>query len=249
MSERNAWITGASTGIGNALAKRMAKAGWQVAASARSADKLEELSQISNGAITSHPLDVTDEADAVRVAGAVWDEVGPIDCAVFAAGLHIPVDATKLTAAPFRTLFEINLMGVVHCLAGIVPRMVKRGAGQIAIVSSVAGYRGLPTASAYGATKAALINMTESLKFDLEPKGIKVQIVCPGFVRTPLTDQNPFPMPFLMEPDDAADRFYRGLMSNDFEVNFPRSFTTIMKQVCKLPHGLYMRAMRRGTGF
>ena len=249
MSERNAWITGASTGIGNALAKRMAKDGWQVAASARSANKLEELSQTSNGSITSHPLDVTDEADAARVAGVVWDEGGPIDCAVLAAGLHIPVDATKLTTAPFRTLVEINLMGVVHCLVGIVPRMVERGEGQIAIVSSVAGYRGLPTASAYGATKAALINMTESLKFDLEPKGIKVQIVCPGFVRTPLTDQNPFPMPFLMEPEDAADRFYRGLMGNDFEVNFPRSFTTIMKQVRKLPHGLYMRAMRRGTGF
>ena len=249
MSERNAWITGASTGIGNALAKRMAKDGWQVAASARSANKLDELSQISNGSITAHPLDVTDEADAARVAGIVWDKGGPIDCVVLAAGLHIPVDATKLTTAPFRTLVEINLMGVVHCLVGIVPRMVERGEGQIAIVSSIAGYRGLPTASAYGATKAALINMTESLKFDLEPKGIKVQIVCPGFVRTPLTDQNPFPMPFLMEPEDAADRFYRGLMGNDFEVNFPRSFTTIMKQVRKLPHGLYMRAMRRGTGF
>ena len=105
------------------------------------------------------------------------------------------------------------------------------------------------TAAAYGATKAALNNMTEALKFDLEPKGIKVQLVCPGFVRTPLTDKNPFPMPFLMEPEEAADAFHRGLQGTSFEINFPKSFTTIMKQVRKLPHGLYMKAIRRGTGF
>jgi short-subunit dehydrogenase len=115
------------------------------------------------------------------------------------------------------------------------------------VVSSVAGYRGLPTAAAYGATKAALNNMTEALKFDLEQKGIKVQLVCPGFVRTPLTDKNPYPMPFLMEPDAAAEAFYRGLQGSVFEINFPRTFTTIMKQLRKLPHGLYMAAMRRGA--
>jgi short-subunit dehydrogenase len=137
---------------------------------------------------------------------------------------------------------------VVHGLAAVVPGMVERGSGHIAVVSSVAGYRGLPTAAAYGATKAGLNNMTEALKFDLEPKGIKVQLVCPGFVRTPLTDQNPYPMPFLMEADDAAEAFYRGLQSSTFEINFPKTFTTIMKQMRKLPHGLFMAAMRRGTG-
>jgi len=130
----------------------------------------------------------------------------------------------------------------------VVPRMVERGVGHIAVVSSIAGYRGLPTASAYGATKGVLNNMTEALKFDLEPKGIKVQLVCPGFVRTPMTDKNPFPMPFLMEPEDAAEAFYRGLQGSVFEINFPRRFTFMMNLLCALPHRLYMAVTRWGTG-
>jgi short-subunit dehydrogenase len=247
MDDRLAWITGASTGIGNALALRMTRDGWRIAASARSADTLETMVRESQGRISAHPLDVTDEAASAQVAETIWRQEGPIDLAVLAAGLHIPVDAAAFAVEPFRRLVEINLMGVVHCLAGVVPAMVERGSGHIAVVSSVAGYRGLPTAAAYGATKAALNNMTEALKFDLEPKGIKVQLVCPGFVRTPLTDKNPYPMPFLMEPDAAAEAFYRGLQGSAFEINFPRTFTTIMKQLRKLPHGLYMAAMRRGT--
>lgn len=249
MADRVAWITGASTGIGHALALRMARDGWKIAASARSADALEAMARDSGGAIVAHPLDVTDQARAAAVAETIWRDEGAIDLAVFAAGSHIPVDTAAFDVEPFRRLVEINLMGVVHGLAGVVPAMVERGRGHIAIVSSIAGYRGLPTAAAYGATKAALNNMTEALKFDLQPKGIKVQLVCPGFVRTPLTDHNPFPMPFLMEPEDAAEAFYRGLQGAAFEINFPKSFTTIMKQMRKLPHGLYMAAMRRGTGF
>jgi short-subunit dehydrogenase len=248
MLERVAWITGASTGIGHALALRMAQDRWKIAASARSEDKLEAMSRESGGRIAAYPLDVTDEEGTARVAEAIRTNESAIDLAVFAAGLHIPLDGSKFEVEPFRRLVEINLMGVVHGLAAVVPGMVERGSGHIAVVSSVAGYRGLPTAAAYGATKAGLNNMTEALKFDLEPKGIKVQLVCPGFVRTPLTDQNPYPMPFLMEADDAAEAFYRGLQSSTFEINFPKTFTTIMKQMRKLPHGLFMAAMRRGTG-
>lgn len=249
MADRIVWITGASSGIGRALAERMAQAGWRVAASARSADALAEMAEASGGRISAHPLDVTDEARNKVVADEIWEGIGPIDLAVFAAGLHIPMNAAEFEIEPFRRLVEINQMGVVNGLAGVVPRMVARGEGHIAVVSSVAGYRGLPTAAAYGATKASLNNMTEALKFDLEPKGIKVQLVCPGFVRTPLTDKNPFPMPFLMEAEDAAEAFYRGLQSSSFEINFPRSFTVIMKQLRKLPHGLYMKAIRRGTRY
>jgi short-subunit dehydrogenase len=248
MAERIAWITGASTGIGHALALRMAGDGWKIAASARSAETLKTMAMESDGKIAAHPVDVVDADGMAEVAATVWREEGPIDLAVFAAGLHLPLDAAAFDIDPFRRLIEINFMGVVHGLAGVVPKMVERGTGHIAVVSSVAGYRGLPTAAAYGATKAALNNMTEALKFDLEPKGIKVQLVCPGFVRTPLTDQNPFPMPFLMEPEDAAEAFYRGLQGTAFEINFPKTFTTIMKQMRKLPHGLYMAAMRRATG-
>lgn len=248
MAERVVWIVGASSGIGQALALRMARDGWRVAASARSVEALEAMAQDSQGRISAHQLDVTDEAAVADVAAAVWREVGAIDLAVFAAGRHIPVDAAAFEVEPFRRLVEINLMGVVYGLAGVVPRMVERGVGHIAVVSSIAGYRGLPTASAYGATKAALNNMTEALKFDLQPKGIKVQLVCPGFVRTPMTDKNPFPMPFLMEPEDAAEAFYRGLQGSAFEINFPRRFTFLMKLLCALPHRLYMAATRWGTG-
>lgn len=248
MAERVAWITGASTGIGHALALRMARDDWNIAASARSAETLKTMAMESDGKIAAHPVDVVDADRMADVAATVWREEGAIDLAVFAAGLHLPLDAAAFDIDPFRRLIEINFMGVVHGLAAVVPKMVERGTGHIAVVSSVAGYRGLPTAAAYGATKAALNNMTEALKFDLEPKGIKVQLVCPGFVRTPLTDQNPFPMPFLMEPEDAAEAFYRGLQGSAFEINFPKTFTTIMKQVRKLPHGLYMAAMRRATG-
>ncbi len=249
MADKVAWITGASTGIGHALALRMARDGWTVAVSARSADTLAAMARDSGGRIVAYPLDVADEKASKAVAEKIWNERGGIDLAVLAAGLHLPLDGAAFEVEPFRRLMEINVMGVVHGLAGVVPRMVERGRGHIAVVSSVAGYRGLPTAAAYGATKAALNNMTEALKFDLELKGIKVQLVCPGFVRTPLTDKNPFPMPFLMEPEEAADAFHRGLQGTSFEINFPKSFTTIMKQVRKLPHGLYMKAIRRGTGF
>jgi NAD(P)-dependent dehydrogenase (short-subunit alcohol dehydrogenase family) len=206
------------------------------------------LAQDSQGRISAHLLDVTDEAAVAGVAATVWRDVGAIDLAVFAAGRHIPVDAAAFEVEPFRQLVEINFMGVVYGLAGVVPRMVERGVGHIAVVSSIAGYRGLPTASAYGATKGALNNMTEALKFDLEPKGIKVQLVCPGFVRTPMTDKNPFPMPFLMEPEDAAEAFYRGLQGSVFEINFPRRFTFMMNLLCALPHRLYMAVTRWGTG-
>jgi len=248
MADKVAWITGASTGIGHALALRMARDGWTVAVSARSADALEAMATESGGRIVAYPLDVTDEDASRAVAERIWAEQGGVDLAVLAAGLHLPLDGAAFEVEPFRRLMEINVMGVVHGLAGVVPAMVERGRGHIAVVSSVAGYRGLPTAAAYGATKAALNNMTEALKFDLAPRGIKVQLVCPGFVRTPLTDKNPFPMPFLMEPEDAAEAFYRGLQGSAFEINFPKSFTTIMKQIRKLPHGLYMAAIRRGTG-
>ena len=248
MAERVVWIVGASSGIGRALALRMARDGWRVAASARSVEALEALAQDSQGRISAHLLDVTDEAAVAGVAATVWRDVGAIDLAVFAAGRHIPVDAAAFEVEPFRQLVEINFMWVVYGLAGVVPRMVERGVGHIAVVSSIAGYRGLPTASAYGATKGALNNMTEALKFDLEPKGIKVQLVCPGFVRTPMTDKNPFPMPFLMEPEDAAEAFYRGLQGSVFEINFPRRFTFMMNLLCALPHRLYMAVTRWGTG-
>jgi short-subunit dehydrogenase len=138
-------------------------------------------------------------------------------------------------------------MGAVNGIAAVLPRMIARRAGHIAIVSSVAGYRGLPSAAAYGASKAALINLAESLKPDLDKHGVRVSLVNPGFVRTPLTDRNTFPMPFLMEVDDAAAQFVAGLDKGKFEITFPRRFTFLLKLARMLPYALYFRLVKRAT--
>ncbi len=240
------WITGASSGLGAALARRVAQAGQTVAASARRRDKLEALAAESAGdQIRPFPLDVEDPEALHAVVAQIEREVGPIGQAVLNAGTHQPVDPRALKIEDFRRLVEVNLMGTVNCLAAVLPPMIERGHGRIAIVASVAGYRGLPTAAAYGMTKAGLINMAEALRVELAPLGIVVQIVNPGFVRTPLTDRNPFPMPFLMAPEDAAEAFYRGLQSDRFEISFPRRLVWIMKLLRCLPAPLAFAVTRR----
>ncbi|MEQ8334410.1 SDR family NAD(P)-dependent oxidoreductase [Nisaea sp.] len=248
MTVRCVWITGASSGIGLALAKRMMRDDWIVAGSARSAEALEALERKHSGQFFSYPLDVTDEAGAAATVARIRKERGGLDMAVLAAGTHKPVEIGDFRPDVFRSLLEINLMGVVNCIAAVAPGFLADRAGHLAVVSSVAGYGGLPTAAAYGASKAALINMTEALKPDFDRNGVKLQLVCPGFVRTPLTDKNPFPMPFLMEPEDAADAFYRGLQSNRFEITFPRIFAIILRCLNVLPYSLYFRLVKRGTG-
>ncbi len=243
-----AWITGASSGLGRALAQRMAAEGWSVAASARSAESLDELARGATGLtgeIRAYPLDVTDPATVTATVAAIERNLGPIDQAVLNAGTHRPVRAAKLIAAAFRDLTELNLMGTVHCLEALLPAMIERRGGRIAVVASVAGYRGLPTSAAYGMTKAGLINMAEALKPELDGYGVRLQLVNPGFVRTPLTDKNPFPMPFLMEVEDAAEAFYRGLRSDRFEIVFPRRFAYLLKVLRCLPAPLAFAVTRR----
>jgi len=249
MTKPVVWITGASSGIGRALAVRMAADGWTVAASARGADALAGLAAGPHaGRILPVPLDVTDHAACREAVARIESEVGPIATAVLAAGTHTPVDAGSFSVPDIRRLVEVNLMGVVHAVDAVLPGMIARSAGRIAIVSSVAGWRGLPTSAGYGATKAGLINFAESLKFDLDHFGIVTQVVCPGFVRTPLTDRNPFPMPFLMEPEDAAARLYRGLQGDAFEIAFPRRFAAILRVLGLLPDRLYFPLLHRLTG-
>jgi short-subunit dehydrogenase len=166
---------------------------------------------------------------------------------VLNAGTHRPVDPRALKPEDFEKLVAVNLLGTVNCLAAVLPPMLARGHGRIAVVASVAGYRGLPTAAAYGMTKAGLINMAEALRVELAPCGIVVQIVNPGFVRTPLTDRNDFPMPFLMEPEAAADAFFRGLQSDRFEIAFPWRFVWMMKLLRCLPAPLAFAVTRRMT--
>ncbi|GAA0575736.1 SDR family NAD(P)-dependent oxidoreductase [Caenispirillum bisanense] len=243
-AHRIAWITGAGKGLGRALALELAARGVTVAASARSEEDLARLAA-EDSRIRPYPLDVTQETAVQAVRAAIEQDLGPIDLAVFNAGTHLPVRAEALTSAPFRTLVEVNLMGVVHGLAAVVPGFIARRRGHVVVTASVSGYRGLPTAAAYGATKAGLINLCEALKPDLERHGVAVSVVNPGFVRTPLTDRNDFPMPFLMEPDEAARRMADGIEAGRFEIVFPTRMALLMKLVSLLPSSLFFALTRR----
>ncbi len=248
MSQQIVWITGASQGIGRALALRLAQAGAKVAASARSAEDLAALTAAGPaGAIHPYPLDVTDGVAVQNVLTRIEAELGPLDLAILNAGTHQPVDAANFQAAGFAKLVTVNLLGTANCLEPVLQRMLTRGRGHIALVASVAGYRGLPTSAYYGATKAALINLAEALKFDLDKAGIKLQLINPGFVKTPLTDRNPFPMPFMISAEEAARRIAAGLQGSAFEITFPKRFTYVLKVLRCLPYRLYFPLVARQT--
>ena len=248
MTDKLAWITGASTGIGRVLALRLARDGWRVAASARGAEHLRTLESEGGGAVQIYPLDVTDAGAAADVAVEIMRDLGPIDLVVANAGTHAATPAAGFDAAVVRRLVEVNLLGAANTLAAAMPDMIRRRAGQIAVVASVAGYRGLPSAAAYSASKAALIALAEGLKFDLDRVGVKIQVINPGFVRTPLTDRNPFPMPFLMEPEDAAKAIFDGMNKRKFEIAFPTPFVLILKILRMLPYSAYFWVVKKTTG-
>ncbi len=201
------WITGASTGIGREIALQLAAQGVTVAASARSADKLAALGP----GIRSYPLDVTDRQAILATLEKIEQELGQIDLALMAAGTYNPLDVGEFDPLLFEAAITTNYLGVVNCLAGLLPRMLSRRRGHVAWIASVAGFVGLPKAAAYGPSKAALINLAESLKVDLELRGVTVSVVNPGFVETPMTAQNDFTMPFLMQPTEAARLTIEGL--------------------------------------
>ncbi|HEY0122914.1 MAG TPA: SDR family NAD(P)-dependent oxidoreductase [Rhizobium sp.] len=245
------WITGASSGLGRALALKLAGEGYKVAVTARRHDKLLELQAEANklsGSIVVLDGDVTNAEDMEHTVAAIEYQHGPLALVVLNAGIYLPARAEDLNHDVFDRSFAVNLHGVVNCLVPAVRHMRARGHGQIAIVSSAAGYGGLPGGAAYGATKAALINMAESLNFDLGRVGIRIQLVTPGFIETPLTAKNKFPMPGLMPTNEAAKVIAAGLKSPGFEITFPKSFTYKVKLMKLLPYGLYFRVVRRITG-
>ncbi|WP_018900114.1 SDR family NAD(P)-dependent oxidoreductase [Rhizobium sp. 2MFCol3.1] len=247
-----AWISGASSGIGRALALKLATEGYKVAVTARDHEKLAELQSEANGLAGSIIVldgDVTNPEDMEHVLASIEYEHGALALAVFNAGVYLPVHAEELRREDFEQSFAVNLQGVVNCLVPAVRHMKHKGQGQIAIVSSVTGYGGLPTGAAYGATKAALINMAESLKFDLDKMGIRIQLINPGFVDTPATRKNEFPMPSLVPVDEAAAEIYAGLKSKNFEITFPKRFTYTLKALNLLPYSLYFWLVNRATGW
>lgn len=251
-SDGIAWITGASTGIGRALALELVRRGWVVAATARGEDRLASLAAEAaaiGGRAVPFPCDVTDQARVAATVAAIESELGPVALAVFNAGNYFPTRGEKLSVDNFVKTYEINLFGVVNGLVPVVDAMKARGFGQIGIVGSVSGYGGLPLASAYGASKAAVNNMAEALKFDFDRMNIRIQVINPGFVDTPLTEKNTFPMPGLMKVEDATRRLADGLERGGFEVCFPRRLAWTLKLVNLLPHALYFPLMKRAMGW
>lgn len=227
------WITGASSGIGRALARELARRGARVAISARRVERLDQLA--AEGAMLPVPVDVTDLASMMQAAARVESELGAIDLAIFNAGIWEQVNVAAWDSELFRRHFDTNLMGLVHGVEAVLPGMRRRRAGTIAGMASVAGYRGIPRSEAYGATKAAEINMLESMRIDLGRTGIRVVTVCPGFVRSELTDRNTFPMPWMIEADDAARRIADGIAKRKAEIVFPLPMMLAMKAVRLVP--------------
>jgi NAD(P)-dependent dehydrogenase (short-subunit alcohol dehydrogenase family) len=247
-----AWVTGASTGIGRQLALDLAREGYTVAATARGEDKLATLSAEAaafKGRIVSYPADVTDESAMDHTVAAIESSLGPIVLAIFNAGNYYPARGDHLVAEKFVKTYEINVFGVVYGLVPVVARMEANGRGQVAITGSVSGFGGLPMASAYGASKAALTNMAAALKFDFDPMNIRIQIINPGFVETPLTEKNNFPMPGLMKVDDASKRIVQGLKTGGFELTFPRRLSWTLKLMNMLPYSIYFPLMARAMGW
>jgi len=241
------WVIGASTGIGAATAKLLLDAGARVALSARSADKLHEVAA-GNAKALVEPLDFTHAAQVTAAWNRIRAQWDGVDLVLVVAGTHKEMRAWDLKAADARALFEVNLHAVVSTTAAVVPGLLAQGHGAIGIVASVAGYRGLPKALIYGASKAAVINFTETLYLDLHPKGLGVFLIMPGFVKTPLTDGNDFTMPHLISAEEAAREIVAGLRAGDFEIHFPRAFTRQLKFLRLLPYRWYFWLVRRATG-
>jgi short-subunit dehydrogenase len=240
---RVAWVTGAGKGMGRALALRLAREGWTVHASARTKEDLEDLATEANslrGDIVPKPLDITDAEACAETVNTINDD-GPLGLVVLNAGTHIPTPAKDFQLDAVNTLIDVNLRGTTNCLAPVMEAMREQGYGKIGVVASVAGYKGLPSAAAYSATKAGTIALCESLHPELRAEGVWLSVINPGFVRTPLTDKNDFPMPFLMEVDDAVSAMIKGLERDTFEIAFPTRFVLILKFLRLLPDWLYFR--------
>jgi short-subunit dehydrogenase len=227
------WIAGASIA-----------AGARVAVSARSADILQREFGESARVL---PCDVTDATGLQAAADTLINEWGGIDLVIAMAGTYSTMRADTLDLDAAKRIVEVNLNGVFNLFAAVGPQLLKQGRGGFAIVASVAGYGGLPNSMAYSATKAACINLAQSMWMDLRNRGVAVTIINPGFVRTPLTATNPFPMPFLIDADEAAREILKGLARGEFEIHFPKAFSRMLKLLNLLPHGLYLRLVKKGT--
>ena len=249
MNKKTIWITGGSTGIGKALAIKFASKGWNVAVSARREELLNELSdQYEN--ISAFPLDVTDKQKCAEVFDQIKKKYEDIDICFFSTGTWNPKKEKKIDVEQIEEVFKINFFGTVNTIKAVEQYFRDRKKGTITIVSSIAGYRGLPNSTGYGPSKSALNNLAESLYFDFKRFGVRVCLVSPGFIKTPMTDKNDFKMPFIKTTDYAANKIYDGLINkNVFEIHFPKSLTIMLKILSFLPSKLYFSLVGQMTKY
>ena len=245
-NQKKIWITGASSGIGKALAEKFASEGWKVAASARRKEILDEMSSHEN--IFSYPLDVTNQEQIKISFEKIIEDFNGLDLCVFSSGTYDPKLEQEINVKQNKFVMETNFFGVLYCINAVENYFKKKKNGHISIVSSVAAYRGLPNSSGYGPSKAALTNLTESLYFDFKKHNVRISLVSPGFIKTPLTDKNEFPMPFIKSPEFAAEKMFNGLTkSKAFEIHFPKALTILLKIFRVLPYKIYLFLIDKGV--
>ena len=237
--QKKIWITGASSGIGKALAEKFALEGWKVAVSARRKEILDNMAINKN--ISSYPLDVTNQDQVNNISSKVINDFGDLDICVFSSGTYDPKLEQEINIKQNKFVMETNFFGVLHCIKSVEKYFKDKKDGHISIVSSVAAYRGLPNSSGYGPSKAALTNLSESLYFDFKKHNVRISLISPGFIKTPLTDKNEFPMPFIKTPEFAAEKIFNGLTkSKTFEIHFPKELTLLLKILRVLPYRMYL---------
>ena len=241
------WITGGGTGIGKAVAIKFANKGWQVAISGRRENVLKEVEENYQN-IKAFPLDVNDKEKCFNIVENIKKELGDIDICFFSTGTWDPKKEREIDVEQIEKVFKVNFFGTLNCIKAVENHFRIKKEGVITIVSSIAGYKGLPNSTGYGPSKAALNNLAESLYFDFGRYGVKVCLVSPGFIKTPMTDKNDFKMPFLKTPEYSADKIYNGLInSNKFEIHFPKELTLILKFLKIIPDRLYFYLVRKLT--
>ncbi len=249
MNKKTIWITGGSTGIGKALAIKFANEGWNVAISARRENLLEEISN-KNENIYGFPLDVTDKSKCKEVFEKIKNKFQTIDICFFSTGTWNPKKEKDIDVEQIEDVFKVNFFGTLNSIKAVEEYFKNRKKGIITIVSSIAGYRGLPNSTGYGPSKSALNNLAESLYFDFKRFNVRVCLVSPGFIKTPMTDKNDFKMPFLKTTKYAAEKIYDGLVhKNVFEIHFPKSLTLILKIFSFLPSKIYFSLVGKMTKY
>ncbi len=245
-----AWLTGGATGIGRQLALDLASRGWTVAVTSRPQDPVEAVVEAAagfSGKIVPFYCDVSNEQGMADTVDAIEAQLGPIVLAIFNAGVYIPVHGEALDLAAFRKTYEVNLFGVLNGLIPVVEKMRTRTRGHVVFNGSVTAYFGWPTLAAYGATKAALNNMTDALRFDFEKMNIRIQIINPGFVDTQLSARNKYVMPALLPVEKASARMIKAIASGGYETTFPWRLTWGMKFLRILPRGAIFAFMNYAT--